>query len=190
MWKIFTATLSAALVSFLIAVLAIPTDHVVGRLKFAINRADQRDDRSERLSEEVSRYVFAAQIMREFFARNLDAATVHSTIAAYNEAVVNLRAHEYANRAMIRKYWSDDTARQFDAFMSEVRSVDAVAHRMNDPLVAFIGHPSKPTVLTDSAVKAVSAQMTAPLSHLCRSGEALLFSLSGVTAPSVRNKCD
>ncbi|HYI08117.1 MAG TPA: hypothetical protein VEK57_03510 [Thermoanaerobaculia bacterium] len=111
-------------------------------------------------------------------------------MAEYNSAIVNLRAHEYVNRETIRRYWSDQTARQFDDFMAEVRRVDNVAHAVNDPLIRFISDRAKPTVLTDAKIKTVAGQMAAPLSQLCRSGEALLFSLSGVGVPSDRKSCE
>src|SRR5215208_3187419 len=110
MWKTFVTSLGTAIVAFLIAIVTVPTDFVVGRLKFALNRAEQRDERSARLSEEVSTYIFTAQIFREFFARDLDQETVKFTIKEYNDAITNLRAHEYVNRATIHRYWSEATA--------------------------------------------------------------------------------
>jgi len=74
--------------------------------------------------------------------------------------------------------------------MAEVRRVDNVAHAVNDPLIRFISDRAKPTVLTDAKIKTVAGQMAAPLSQLCRSGEALLFSLSGVGVPSDRKSCE
>jgi hypothetical protein len=190
MLKASVAALSTALVTFLVAIVTIPTDYVAGRLKFAINRADQREDRYSKLSEEASRFIFAAQIFREFLARDLDRETVTSTISEYNTAIVNLRAHEYANRAMIRKYWSEETARGFDAFMKDARSVDAIAHRVNDPMIAYIADPAKPPVLRDPRVKAIAGQLSPAVTELCKSGENFLFALSGVTAHSDRKSCD
>ena len=190
MLKTFVAAASTAIVTFLVAIITVPTDFVVGRLKFAMNRADQRDERYKVVSDEVSRYVFASQIFGEFFARDLDRGTAEATIKEYNDAIVALRTHEYAHRATIRKYWSDATANDFDALMNDVRSVDSIAHQVNDPLIAYLSNTATPTpLLRDARVKSVAARLTPEVAKLCASAEALLFSLAQVEAPAKRKSC-
>jgi hypothetical protein len=190
MLKTFIAAASTAIVTFLVAIISIPTDFVVGRLKFAMNRADQRDERYKTVSDEVSRYVFAAQTFNEFFARDLDRATVEATIKEYNEAIVDLRTHEYAHRATISKYWPEATAKSFDALMHDIRVADAIAHEVNDPLIIYLNDPTKPApLLRDAAVKSVAARLNPEVARLCGSAETFLFSLAGVPRPPERKSC-
>jgi hypothetical protein len=189
-WKTFTAAATTAIVAFVVAIITIPTDFVVGRLKFAMNRADQRESRYKTVSDEVSRYVFAAQIFSEFFARDLDHTTVENTVKEYNDAVVELRTHEYAHRATIRKYWPDETVDKFDAFMQRVRAVDTLAHQVNPPLILYLHDASKPApLLRDATIKSTAVALKPQVGTLCAAAEAFLFSLADVKTPAKRQSC-
>lgn len=179
---------SAALVTFLVAVITVPTDWVVGRFKFAINRADERQATYTALAKEVSTYVFEAHIFQEFFEQNItNRTTVGSSVESYNAAITALRSDQYATRAALGRYWSSADALSFDDFMQTAGEVDRAAHALNPALNAYLADEN--AALNNAETSKAAIAMKPSVEKLCTAADALLLRLAGVKELPPKRGC-
>ena len=93
---------------FLVAILTVFSDKIVGRIRFALNRADLRSKYYEQLALGLSTFVFYSdlfylrQVRLESHFEDLDAIR-----GQVNESFVTLKTNEYIYRSWVRRYWSN-----------------------------------------------------------------------------------
>ena len=209
MWKQIITAIATALVTFIVAVVTVPTEYIVGRLRFYVNRADLREDRYPKVATELSTYVFEAQNFQEYFRDNItNQETLKSEIGDYNRAISLVRADQYANRAMLLRYWGNSAARKYDNVMARVYAVDAIAHKASRPVNDYLKKrqtpttappssdrkpvakaPATPPELDSGATTVVAAEMAAPLDELCSATESFLLELVDRSSEQVEKRC-
>jgi hypothetical protein len=128
--KTQTATWVGTLV---VAILAVFSSYFTEKIKFALNRADQRTKQFEEIATEVSHYIFSAELNREFIEHGWTTeSTMKKLLDDYNESVTALRKKEFVYQSWIQKFWGKKEADQFKCFMKSVREFDSTVHSLND----------------------------------------------------------
>jgi hypothetical protein len=116
------------LVLFLVGILTVFSDKIVGRVRFALNRADLRSNYYEQLALGLSTFVFYSDL---FYVRHVrhesHFADVGAIVGDVNESFVTLKTKEYVYRSWVRRYWSDDGVKRFESVMLSATNVyDAI----------------------------------------------------------------
>jgi hypothetical protein len=206
---------ATALVTFVVAVVTVPTDYIVGKLRFYANQGDLREVRYPKIATELSAYVFEAENFQEYFGDDItNPETLRTEIADYNRAISLVRADQYANRAIVLRYWGTDVARRYDDVMAHVYAVDNIAHKANRPVNDYLkkiqssgSAPLKkpvaakgtvaaspdvtppPPQLSSAETQAVAKEMATPLDELCSATESFLLGLVDRKVEGVEKHC-
>ena len=102
------------------------------KVKSGFDRVEQRSAQFEKISCDLSEYVFELENVAEFQSGSItDKQSLEDMLKDYNGAIVAVRRREHAYRAMIGRLWSSTALEQYNALILEVRQVDAVVHRLN-----------------------------------------------------------
>jgi hypothetical protein len=100
------------------------SDKIVGRVRFALNRADLRSKYYEELARDLSAFVFYADL---FHVRHIrgesDFADLPAICDDVNEAFVTLKTKEYVYRSWITRYWSQKRVKGFESVMQATTAV-------------------------------------------------------------------
>jgi hypothetical protein len=103
---------------FLVAILTVFSDKIVGRIRFALNRADLRSKYYEQLALDLSTFVFYSDL---FHVRRVRGESHFGDLGAIggqvNESFVTLKTNEYVYRSWVRRYWSDKGVKRFESVM-------------------------------------------------------------------------
>ena len=103
---------------FLVAILTVFSDKIVGRVRFALNRADLRSKYYEQLALDLSTFVFYSDL---FHVRRVRGESHFGDLGAIggqvNESFVTLKTNEYVYRSWVRRYWSDKGVKRFESVM-------------------------------------------------------------------------
>jgi hypothetical protein len=118
----------------IVALLTVFSDKIIGRIRFALNRADLRAKYFEELAIDLSTYLFFASLFHERYARGWtddpdDLSAIGSEI---NGAVTTLRKKEYVYRSWVRKYWKSGGLNDFEEIMKAVGLVEDAIHAFNE----------------------------------------------------------
>ncbi len=131
----FTQQIGVAMIAAVIGILSLFSDNLAERIKFALNRANARGDIYASLSNQLSGYIFDCELFEEHLANGWTTKDeLTPIIVDYNKDITELRRKEYANRAMIAKYWDKERREEFAALMKEILAIDSAVHRLNDEL--------------------------------------------------------
>jgi hypothetical protein len=131
----FTQQIGIAIIAAVVGILGLFSDNLAGRIKFALNRADARGDIYATLSSQLSSYIFDCELVEEHLANGWTTKDeLTPIIGDYNKDITELRKKEYANRALIAKYWNKERREEFAALMKEILTIDSAVHRLNDEL--------------------------------------------------------
>jgi hypothetical protein len=120
-------------ITLLFALLAIFSDKLVERVKFALNRADMREAKYATFASELSVYIFDCELLEEDLEHGwTTAANLTPLITEYNGSITELRKNQFSDRAMLIKYWDKKRSQQFDEIMQSILQLDAAVHNLND----------------------------------------------------------
>jgi len=174
-----------------------------------------REVRYPKIATELSSYVFEAENFQEYFRDDItNTETLRSEIADYNRAISLVRADQYANRAIVLRYWGKDVARRYDDVMAHVYTVDTIAHKASRPINDYLkkvqssgsASPKKPAAatgavdsspdatppppqLSSAETQAVAKEMATPLDELCSATESFLLGLVDRKVEEVEKQC-
>lgn len=176
-WKSILDKLGVVLVTAVVSLATIFSDRLVGSIKSEVNKADQRPAQQERIAKDISTFIFAAENMVEFAAKNLTAKNeLHFVVDPYNVAIETLRKNEYVYFGAVQRYWDGPIVQQYEAFFSDVRSIDAAFHDFNNEYAAV--EAGTKTKADDAKLKPLVQPASAALGRLQRSSKELLTALS------------
>lgn len=155
-----TQQLGLFLVVALIGILTVFSDNLAARIKFALNRANLREDRYAALSSQLSGYIFDCELVQEDLTKGLTTMDdLTPIINNYNKDVTDLRRNEYANQALIARYWDDQRRAEFVALMAQIRTIDSTFHSLNDEFeqVNSPNNPNRKAKVDPARAKATAA---------------------------------
>jgi hypothetical protein len=168
---------STYVVTAVFGILTVFSDHFAGNIKSALNRANDRGDRYAALSRQLSGYVFDCELVQEYLANGWTTRDgLVPVITDYNNDITNLRRDEYANRAMLTRYWSKDRRNDFAAIMKDALAIDSIMHGLNDEFEKVNILKSQPRVDQVRAT-AAAAELKKSLAVFAPEVEALLNKL-------------
>lgn len=132
-WESIKEKSGIFILTTIISIVTVFSDRLVGDIKAEINKADQRPAQQEKIAQDISVFVFTVENMIEFAAKNMTAKNeLEFVVTPYNNAIDTLRKNEYVYYSSIHRYWDEPVMSQFLVFFSEVRSVDAALHKLNE----------------------------------------------------------
>ncbi len=135
----FTQQIGLYVIAAVIGILSVFSDNLAERIKSALNRANAREDRYAALSNELSGYIFDCELIEEHLAKGWTAKDELTPIVNdYNKDITDLRRNEYANRALLARYWNKERRDEFVALMKEILTIDSTVHGLNDELEQVI----------------------------------------------------
>lgn len=106
------------LVVAIVALLSVFSDKLIGRIRFAINRADLRSKYYEKLALDLSTFLFYTDLFHLRYVRGeLDVDDLSAIAGEVNGSYVTLKTKEYVYRSWVRRYWSESGLLQFDTVM-------------------------------------------------------------------------
>jgi hypothetical protein len=125
---------------------------IADKVKGSFDRVEQRSTQFDRLSGDLSAYVFAAEHVAEFYGGDATVATTPEDLAKeYSNAIGTLRRHEHAYRAMIARLWGAEANQRYTSVVAEVKEVDALVHQLNAELRPAPAAPPTPAVDAERA---------------------------------------
>ncbi len=139
LWETIKEKLTVVLVTAVVATVTVFSDRITGSIKAAINVADQRPAQHEKMAQDISAYVFAAENYISYAKKNLttkDALTLVAT--PYNTSIDSLRNNEYVYLAALHRYWSKEEVLLAEKLYADVRSMDEAAHNFNSEYISII----------------------------------------------------
>jgi hypothetical protein len=120
-------------VVFLIGLLTVFSDKLIGRIRFALNRADLRSKYYEELALNLSTFVFYADLYHVRLTRGEshfdDVPAIGGEV---NESYVTLKTKEYVYRSWVRRYWSQAGLKRFESVMRAAEDVYAAIIAFNE----------------------------------------------------------
>jgi hypothetical protein len=121
-------------VGLVLAVLGVFSDRIVGRLRFALNRADLRAKCYEEMAESISHFVFLIdRMVNVYYGSTWVTDKGKSAIASEYDAITNeIMRKEYVYQSWMKRYWGKETNDAFRSTMAIVKHVDAVLRELND----------------------------------------------------------
>ena len=123
------------IVATVLTILTVFSDNLAGRIKSALNRADAREEKYAALSRQLSGYIFDCELIDEYLANGWTTRDAFVPIILdYNKDITDLRRNEYADRAILAKYWNKDRRKDFIAIMDEAQAIDSDIHKLNNEL--------------------------------------------------------
>jgi hypothetical protein len=123
------------IVATIFAILTIFSDNLAERIKSALNRADAREEKYAALSRQLSGYIYDCELIDEYLANGWTTRDAFVPIILdYNRDITDLRRNEYADRAILAKYWNKDRRNDFMAIMGEAQAIDSTIHSLNNEL--------------------------------------------------------
>jgi hypothetical protein len=128
------AALRTWLATTVVALLTVFSDRIIGRVRFALNRADLRTKYFEELAIDLSSYVFFASLFHERYARGWadDPEDIAGIGGEINGAVTTLRKKEYVYRSWVRRYWKSRGLADFEELLHALDLVEDAIHAFND----------------------------------------------------------
>ncbi|MBB6187003.1 hypothetical protein [Rhodanobacter sp. MP7CTX1] len=107
------------LVLAVVALLSVFSDKLIGRIRFALNRADLRSKYYEELALDLSTFLFYVDLYHLRLVRGETSSTDMPDIGGeVNGSYVTLKTKEYVYRSWVRRYWSEAGIRRFEAVMN------------------------------------------------------------------------
>lgn len=122
------------LAAMFVGLLTVFSDRIIGRVRFALNRADLRTKYFEEVAIDLSTYLFYATLFHERYVRGWaddpeDLARIADEI---NGAVTTLRKKEYVYRSWVKRYWKSRGLIEFQELMQALGLVEDAIHEFND----------------------------------------------------------
>jgi len=127
--------LGTFLLTALVALLTVFSQSITEKIKFALDRADARQEKLAKLSDDLGIFLFDCELEQEDLA---EGATKRDLMAdaggELNAAISSLRDSEYSNRAMITTYWSAEKAQEFERIMGDIKNLEPRFRELNSQL--------------------------------------------------------
>ena len=143
LWESVKEKLGVVLVTGVVAVATIFSDHITAGIRSEVNKADQRPVQQEKIAKDMSTLLFTAENFIEFATDGLTSKTeLHFVVDPYNVAIETWRKNEYLYLSSVSRYWDKSTADTFQKFLTDARALDKSLHRMN-PLFAPVDAGAK-----------------------------------------------
>jgi hypothetical protein len=120
------------LLTALITLLTLFSNTLTERIKTALDRAEARQDKFTKLSDDLGMFLFDCELMQKDLAEGSSKQAFKENVAGdFNASITSLLASEYSNRAMITHYWNAETADEFEGIMSDVKGIEPVVRDVN-----------------------------------------------------------
>jgi hypothetical protein len=120
-----------------------------GILKFDpqdISRKFAEVEQYKTLSNGLSKYLFATEMLHEFLSNNWTTkSSMISSVTEYNAAITDLRSNEATSLQLIQIHPDKTKQNQFKEIMETVDKIDKIVHSLNDEFekVAILGTQKK-----------------------------------------------
>jgi hypothetical protein len=115
-------------VSLVVGLLGVFSARLVGKVKFALNRADLRTKYYEELATELSTFIFAVdRLVKVYYKASwLTDADKTAMSAEYDQAMNKISRKEYVYLSWLHHYyWGNKTRKAFALTMGAIRDVDS-----------------------------------------------------------------
>jgi hypothetical protein len=116
-----------------VGILTVFSDKILGRIRFALNRADLRSEYYEKLALDLSTFIFYSDL---YHLRHVRGETkrgeLDSAGGEVNAAFVQLKTNEYVYRSWVRRYWKESGVTRFESVMCSATNVYEAAIEFNE----------------------------------------------------------
>jgi len=120
------------IVSFLIAFVSIFSDSITQRIKTNFNRANIQTEGYEKIANNISQYIFAAELIKDFYKdHHKDPAYAKMIAKEYNNYITEIRKTEYSHLALIKKHSGESISNEYKNLISNVKKLDKSIHGLN-----------------------------------------------------------
>jgi len=175
--NLFGNQLATWFVGVIIALLGVFSSKLVECAKFALNKAELRSKNYEEFSTDLSEFVFAAELNKEFLEKNWTTRdTLVDLATTYNNSITKLRKKDYVYLSWIKRYWGSDSATLYLQTFDTIREYDQAIHSLNDEFEAVNIKKTQEKVSPDRAAAAATA-MNAIVQKLRNQTDELLTKL-------------
>lgn len=178
LWDSIKEKLGVAIVTAVVSVATIFSDHIVGRIKQKVNVAEQRPAQHEKIAKDISSFVFAAENLTEFAKSNLlqTEKLIREAVDPYNTAIDAIRKNEYVYHAVVARYWDPTTTSLYSSLINDIRSVDAAIHRLNELYAPLL--KGEKAIPDSESLKKVASAAGPEITKLQASAKMLLLEMS------------
>jgi len=122
------------LLTAIVTLLTVFSNTLTERVKFGLDRADLRQAKFAKLSDDLSIYLFDCELEQEYLEEGVSRIDLYNSAGQeLNNSITELRKTEYSNRAIIATYWNADEAQEFEGMMDDIKALDLVLHELNTP---------------------------------------------------------
>jgi hypothetical protein len=129
MLETFKSQAATWFIGAVIAILTVFSGKIVESLKFSLNRANLRTKNYEQLSQDLSEFVFMAELNHEFLENDWTTKpTLTGLLNDYNDSKTKVRKSEFVYRSWISKYWDKSQLEKFSHVMELIKSYDRILH--------------------------------------------------------------
>ena len=164
-WRRLFDQWQGTVITLILGAFAAFPNFIVDKVKAGFDRVEQRSAQFDKLSGDLSAYVFAAEHMAEYYAGERTVATSPPDLEKeYTTAIATLRRHEHAYRAMLARLWGAAANQRYNVVVEEVKQVDALIHELDTALrqTAKAGPPTSVAPVLDRlkpAIKKLSGDL-------------------------------
>lgn len=117
--NLFVEHVEAWLLLSFVGLLTVFSDKIIGRVRFALNRADLRSKYYEELAISLSSFLFFVDLYHVRLIRGeSDFEDVSAIAGEVNGAYVALKTKEYVYRSWVRRYWGAEGISQFESVLN------------------------------------------------------------------------
>ncbi len=130
----FVTHLETWLILLVVSLLTVFSDKLLGRIRFALNRADLRSKYYEELALDLCTFVFFADLFHVRYLRGeQDGGDMEAVRGEVNSAYVNLKTKEFVYRSWVRRYWNDAGVARFETVMRAATATYEAIIEFNSP---------------------------------------------------------
>ena len=143
-WNWIKTNVATTIATLFLSIITIFSNTLTERIKFALNRADLRTTSYEKITHDVSGFVFFDENATESLKQGLtDKNALTNVITPYNDAITELRSQEYVIRSWLNRYWQKEDMDRFEELMQTVKDIDQQFHRLNPEFVQVVYYKKK-----------------------------------------------
>ena len=130
----FVTHLETWLILAVVSLLTIFSDKLLGRIRFALNRADLRSKYYEELALDLSTFVFFADLFHVRYLRGeQNCGDIEAVAGEVNGAYVTLKTKEFVYRSWVKRYWNDSGVARFETVMRAATATYEAIIEFNSP---------------------------------------------------------
>lgn len=131
-WQEIKTKLGTVLLTAIVTIATIFSDHITSSIRDAINRSDQRPIQQEKLAKDLAIYLYSIENLIEFSKTGLTSTKAITSVSEpYNKAIETLRGNEYAYYSAVALYWGKDESELLANLYRQIKDIDKKLHALN-----------------------------------------------------------